>query len=309
MNAKQLEKIRLGQGFFAALDQSGGSTPAALARYGIEQDRYGSDVEMFDLVHAMRTRVVTSPGFTGARILAVILFEQTMRRAVNGLSTLRYLWEQNQIVPFLKVDKGLAPETHAVALMKPIDTLDDMLDRARQHAVFGTKMRSLIKDADPVGVTSIVEQQFDYAVRIWDAGLIPILEPEVSITSPHKSDAELLLLEALQKQLVQLPDQTRILFKLTIPTHRGLYADLASDPRVLRVLALSGGYSRAQACELLARDPTMIASFSRAPSKGFPSSKPTFSSTIGSKHRSNRSSTHRSTSRRRDDRPSGSVDE
>ena len=180
------------------------------------------------------------------------------------MSTARYLWEQKQIVPFLKVDKGLAPENHAVALMKPIDTLDDLLEQARGHAVFGTKMRSLIKDADPAGVTAIVEQQFEYAMRIWDAGLVPILEPEVSITSPHKDDAEMLLHDALCNQLVQLPDRTRILFKLTIPTQPGLYADLASDPRVLRVLALSGGYSRAQACALLAGDPVMIASFSRA---------------------------------------------
>ena len=264
MDTTQMEKVRSGRGFFAALDQSGGSTPKALIHYGIEPDRYHSDAEMFDLVHAMRTRVVTSPAFDGARILGAILFEQTMERQVSGVPTAQYLWEKKQVVPFLKVDKGLADEQHGVQLMKPVDTLDDLLDRANRHAVFGTKMRSLIKDADKDGITAIVDQQFAYGARISAAGLVPILEPEVSIASPRKADAETLLHDALRTGLDRLPDDTTIMFKLTIPDQPGLYADLASDRRVLRVLALSGGYSRDRACDLLAKDPTMIASFSRA---------------------------------------------
>jgi fructose-bisphosphate aldolase class I len=264
MDATQLEKIRAGQGFFAALDQSGGSTPKALAEYGIAESRYSSEDEMFDLVHAMRTRVVTSPAFDGSRILAAILFEQTMERDMHGVTTARYLWEQKQVVPFLKVDKGLAGEHRGVQLMKPIDTLDGLLDRANRHGVFGTKMRSVVKDADEGGVTAIVDQQFEYAARISAAGLVPIIEPEVSITSPHKDEAETLLRDALQAHVEALPDDATVMLKLTIPTQPGLYAALAADPRVLQVLALSGGYSRDEACALLAKDPTMIASFSRA---------------------------------------------
>jgi fructose-bisphosphate aldolase class I len=219
---------------------------------------------MFDLVHAMRTRVVTSPAFDGARILAAILFEQTMERDVLGVGTAQYLWEEKQVLPFLKVDKGLADEQHSVRLMKPIDTLDQLLERATQHGIFGTKMRSVINDADKEGVAAIVEQQFQCAARISAAGLVPIVEPEVRTNSPHKDEAESLLHDALQAQIEALPDDARILLKLTIPTQPGRYATLAADPRVLRVLALSGGYSRDQACELLARDPIMIASFSRA---------------------------------------------
>jgi fructose-bisphosphate aldolase class I len=216
MDATQLEKVRAGRGFFAALDQSGGSTPKALAEYGIAESRYSSEDEMFDLVHAMRTRVITSPAFDGSHILAAILFEQTMDRDMHGVATARYLWEEKQVVPFLKVDKGLADEQLGVQLMKPIDTLDELLERANRHQMFGTKMRSVIKDADQDGVSAIVEQH------------------------------------------------AKVMLKLTIPTQPGLYADLAADPRVLRVLALSGGYSRSQACELLAKEPSMIASFSRA---------------------------------------------
>jgi fructose-bisphosphate aldolase class I len=252
VNTTQYEKIKSGQGFFAALDQSGGSTPKALAEYGIEKDRYSSDAEMFDLVHAMRTRVLTSPAFDGSRVLAAILFEQTMDRDVNGMPTARYLWDTKNVVPILKVDKGLAPEQDGVQLMKPIDTLDELLERAQRHQIFGTKMRSVINDAAEAGVTTIVDQQFDYAGRIMAAGLVPIIEPEVSISSPHKEQAEMLLHDAT------------IMLKLTIPTQVGLYGDLAADPRVLRVVALSGGYSRDEACELLARDDTLIASFSRA---------------------------------------------
>ncbi|MCW2541570.1 MAG: fructose bisphosphate aldolase [Frankiales bacterium] len=264
MDSSQLDKVRSAHGFFAALDQSGGSTPKALAEYGIAEDRYSSDAQMFDLVHAMRTRVITSPAFDGTRILAAILFEQTMDRAVDGLPTGRYLWERRDVVPFLKVDKGLADEAHSVQLMKPIDALDELLARANEHRMFGTKMRSVIKDADRAGIEAIADQQFALGAQIAAAGLVPILEPEVSITSPHKAEAEELLFTALQSRLESLPAASAIMLKLTIPTEPGRYADLAADARVLRVLALSGGYSRNQACERLARDPNMIASFSRA---------------------------------------------
>jgi len=273
MNDSQLEKVKAAPGFFAALDQSGGSTPQALAHYGVAKDRYRSEAEMFDLVHAMRTRVVTSPAFDGSRVLAAILFEQTMERDVDGMPTARYLWERKNVVPFLKVDKGLAAEQDSVRLMKPIDTLDEVLGRARQHRIFGTKMRSVIGDADHAGIAAIVDQQFDYASRISAAGLVPIIEPEVSITSPHKEQAETLLLEAIAKHVEALPAGAAVMFKLTIPTQPGLYAGLAADPRVLRVLALSGGYSRDEACALLARDPSLIASFSRALLEGLTESQ------------------------------------
>ena len=273
MNDSQLEKVKAAPGFFAALDQSGGSTPQALAHYGVARDRYRSESEMFDLVHAMRTRVVTSPAFDGSRVLAAILFEQTMERDVDGMPTARYLWERKNVVPFLKVDKGLAAEQDSVRLMKPIDTLDELLGRARQHRIFGTKMRSVINDADHAGIAAIVDQQFDYADRIRAAGLVPIIEPEVSIASPHKEQAETLLLEAIAKHVEALPAGAAVMFKLTIPTQPGLYAGLAADPRVLRVLALSGGYSRDEACALLARDPSLIASFSRALLEGLTESQ------------------------------------
>ena len=273
MNDSQLEKVKAAPGFFAALDQSGGSTPQALAHYGVARDRYRSESEMFDLVHAMRTRVVTSPAFDGSRVLAAILFEQTMERDVDGMPTTRYLWERKNVVPFLKVDKGLAAEQDSVRLMKPIDTLDEVLGRARQHRIFGTKMRSVISDADHAGIAAIVDQQFDYADRIRAAGLVPIIEPEVSIASPHKEQAESLLLDAIAKHVETLPEDAAVMFKLTIPTQPGLYAGLAADPRVLRVLALSGGYSRDEACALLARDPSLIASFSRALLEGLTESQ------------------------------------
>jgi fructose-bisphosphate aldolase, class I len=264
MDATQLDKIRSRRGFFAALDQSGGSTPKALADYGISEDRYSSQDEMFDLVHAMRTRVITSPAFDGRRVLAAILFEQTMERQIEGVPTAQYLWNEKQIVPFLKVDKGLADEQQSVQLMKPIDTLDDLLERANGHRIFGTKMRSVIKDADKDGIAAIADQQFEYGARIRAAGLVPILEPEVSIKSPHKAEAEALLHDALKERLEALPQNSTIMFKLTIPSEPGLYGDLARDPRVLSVLALSGGYTRDEACERLAKDGTMNASFSRA---------------------------------------------
>ena len=263
-NEQQLQKMKNQPGFVAALDQSGGSTPKALAEYGIGRDRYSTDTEMFDLVHAMRTRVITDPAFGGSRILAAILFEQTMERDMQGVPTARYLWADKQVVPFLKVDKGLAAEQNGVQLMKPIDTLSELLERANRHQIFGTKMRSVIHDADKDGVGAIADQQFEYAAQISAAGLVPILEPEVSIGSPRKVEAETLLRDALQTRIEALPGDATVMLKLTIPTQPGLYAGLAADPRVLRVLALSGGYSRDRACALLARDPSMIASFSRA---------------------------------------------
>jgi fructose-bisphosphate aldolase class I len=273
VNTTQSEKVRTGRGFFAALDQSGGSTPGALAEYGIEKDRYSSDAEMFDLVHAMRTRVVTSPAFDGSRVLAAILFEQTMDREIGGVPTARYLWDNKNVVPFLKVDLGLAGEQDGVQLMKPIDSLDDLLERAQRHQIFGTKMRSVIKDADEAGIAAIVDQQFGYAARIQAAGLVPIIEPEVSISSPHKEQAETLLHAAIASHVEALPADAAVMLKITIPTQPGLYGDLAADPRVLRVVALSGGYSRDEACALLTRDPTLIASFSRALLEGLTDSQ------------------------------------
>ncbi len=273
VNSTQFEKIKAGRGFFAALDQSGGSTPKALAEYGVGEGRYSSDTEMFDLVHAMRTRVLTSPAFEGSRVLAAILFEQTMDRDVKGVPTARYLWDEKNVVPFLKVNKGLADQQDDVQLMKPIDTLDDLLERAQRHQIFGTKMRSVIKDANEAGIAAIVDQQFGYASRIMSAGLVPIMEPEVSISSPHKEQAETMLRDAIAKHLRALPQDATVMLKITIPARPGLYGELASDPRVLRVVALSGGYSRDEACALLGRDPTLIASFSRALLEGLTESQ------------------------------------
>src|SRR5262249_49836872 len=216
MEATQLEKVRSGRGFFAALDQSGGSTPKALAEYGIDKSRYNSEDAMFDLVHAMRTRVITDPAFDGSRILAAILFEQTMERNLESVPTGQYLWAEKQVVPFLKVDKGLAAEQHGVQLMKPIDTLGELLERARRHRIFGTKMRSVIHDAEKDGIAAIADQQFEYAARISAAGLVPIIEPEVSIDSPRKDAAEMLLRDALQKRIEALPDDGAVMLKLTI---------------------------------------------------------------------------------------------
>ena len=273
MNSTQFEKIRTGRGFFAALDQSGGSTPKALAEYGVGEDRYSSDAEMFDLVHAMRTRVLTSPAFDGSRVLAAILFEQTMERDVRGVPTAQYLWDEKNVVPVLKVNKGLAAEQDDVQLMKSIDTLDDLLERAQRHQIFGTKMRSVIKDANEAGIAAIVDQQFGYATRIMSAGLVPIIEPEVSISAPHKDQAETMLRDAIARHVGTLPQDATVMLKLTIPDQPGLYGGLVSDPRVLRVVALSGGYSRDEACALLARDPTLIASFSRALLEGLTESQ------------------------------------
>jgi fructose-bisphosphate aldolase, class I len=264
MNTEMLDKIANGNGFIAALDQSGGSTPKALAQYGIPDGSYDTDEEMFDLVHEMRTRIITSPSFTGERILGAILFEGTMDRRIEGVPSATYLWERKHVVPFVKVDKGLADEAQGVQLMKPMPDLDGLLARAKDQEVFGTKMRSVIKSADPDGIEGIVAQQFEVGRRILDAGLVPILEPEVDIHSPDKQASEELLREQITAHLDQLPDEQRIMLKLSIPTVDGFYSPLIEHPKVLRVVALSGGYSRDEANERLARNPALIASFSRA---------------------------------------------
>jgi len=266
-SSAQLDKVRNAEGFIAALDQSGGSTPKALRLYGISEDAYSGDAEMFDLVHAMRTRIMTSPSFTGARILGAILFEMTMDREVEGKGTAKYLWEDKKIVPFLKVDKGLADEDDGVQVMKPMPELDALLARARDKGVFGTKMRSVIKVASADGIAAVVKQQFDVGLQILDAGLMPIIEPEVDIHSPTKAEAEVLLKAELLKNLDRVGDR-QVMFKLTLPEQDGFYSECIADERVLRVVALSGGYSRTEANERLARNHGMIASFSRALTEG-----------------------------------------
>ncbi len=264
MNSQQKERIRSGKGFIAALDQSGGSTPKALAGYGIEEDAYKNEEEMFDLVHGMRTRIMTSPAFTSDKILGVILFEQTMDRDVKAKKTPDYLWEEKGIVPFLKVDKGMEDLSQGVQLMKPITGLDEMLRRAKDRNIFGTKMRSVIKEANPEGIGKIVSQQFDYGKQILDAGLMPILEPEVDINIPDKEKAEELLKDQILSYLNTLEEDQMIMLKLSIPSIDGFYSELVNHKKVLRVVALSGGYSQDKAVELLVRNPGVIASFSRA---------------------------------------------
>jgi fructose-bisphosphate aldolase, class I len=259
-----LGKVATGQGFIAALDQSGGSTPKALAQYGVAASEYSGEDEMFDQVHAMRTRIMTSPAFSGERILGAILFEGTMDRSVEGLPTATYLWQERGVVPFLKVDQGLADERDGVQLMKDIPGLDALLARARDAGVFGTKMRSVIKTADPVGVQRVVDQQFAVGLRIVNAGLMPILEPEVDINAPDKAEAEAMLRDALLAGLDAVPASAKVMFKLTLPDEDGFYAALVAHPRVLRVVALSGGYARDEANARLARNSGVIASFSRA---------------------------------------------
>lgn len=264
MISKQTERIRTGKGFLAALDQSGGSTPKALEHYGISRDAYSTEEEMFDLVHQMRTRIITSPSFTDEFILGAILFEQTMDRTVEGRFTADYLWQTRGIVPFLKVDQGLAPLEGGVQLMRPIAGLDALLKRAVNRNVFGTKMRSVISQAVPEGISRVVDQQFKYALQILKAGLVPIIEPEVDIHSADKAQSEVLLKQELLRHLDTLPDGANVMLKLSIPTVDGFYSDLMRHPRVLRIVALSGGYSQAEANERLARNPGLIASFSRA---------------------------------------------
>jgi fructose-bisphosphate aldolase class I len=267
MNMEQMDRMRTGKGFVAALDQSGGSTPKALLQYGIAEDRYSGEAEMFDLVHAMRTRIITSPAFTSDRILAAILFENTMNRTIDGLFTADYLWRKKGIVPILKVDQGLAAQEFGVQLMKPIPGLDALLKQAVARNVFGTKMRSVIKEANHAGIKKIVEQQFAIGRQILAAGLVPILEPEVDIHCPEKARAEAMLKEEILDQLSKLGDEA-VMLKLTIPTEVDFYADLIRHPKVARVVALSGGYSQSEANEKLALNHGLIASFSRALAQG-----------------------------------------
>jgi fructose-bisphosphate aldolase class I len=265
---QQKTKFRTQAGFIAALDQSGGSTPKALKLYGIPESAYSGDAQMMDLIHAMRTRIITSPSFSGTRVLAAILFENTMDREVLGQPTADYLWNVKQVVPVLKVDKGLEAEANGVQLMKPMPDLDQLLARAKAKGIFGTKMRSVIKQANPAGIQAIVDQQFAVGRQIIAAGLVPIIEPEVDIHCPDKAQAEELLKAALKTQLDKLPEGQLVMLKLTIPNKDNLYADLITHPRVLKVVALSGGYSRAEANEKLARQKGMVASFSRALTEG-----------------------------------------
>lgn len=268
MNEVQLNRMRNDKGFIAALDQSGGSTPKALALYGIRKESYHDDEEMFNLVHDMRTRIIKSPAFTSTHILAAILFENTMDRMIDGKYTADYLWEEKGILPILKVDKGLADLENGVQLMKPIANLDDLLERGKQRHIFGTKMRSVIKAANRKGIADIVAQQFDIGKKIMEKGFVPILEPEVDITIFDKDAAEVMLKEEILQQLKGLKDCDKLMFKLTIPSIDGFYSELMSDPHVIRVVALSGGYSRDEANDKLSRNPGLIASFSRALSQG-----------------------------------------
>jgi fructose-bisphosphate aldolase class I len=268
MNSAQLAQMKSGKGFIAALDQSGGSTPKALSLYGIEPNTYSGEAAMFDLVHKMRSRIIKSPSFTSERVIGVILFEMTMDRQIDGLGSAEFLWQKKNIVPFLKVDNGLADEVDGAQVMKPIPELDARLASAISHGVFGTKMRSVIKQANAVGVKAVVEQQFEIGKQICAKGLVPIIEPEVDIKCPDKAAAEDLLLTELVKQLDKLGDDQNVMLKLTLPEKAGLYTPLTNHPRVVRVVALSGGYSRDHANEVLAKNPNVIASFSRALSEG-----------------------------------------
>jgi fructose-bisphosphate aldolase class I len=267
MNNEQLEKVRNGHGFIAALDQSGGSTPKALKLYGIEETEYSGDEAMFDLMHAMRSRIIESPSFNGDRILGAILFEMTMDRQIAGMDTAEYLWSKKSVVPFLKIDKGLADEADNVQLMKPMPELDALLARGVRKGIFGTKERSVINDANEKGVAAVAAQQFEVGKQVLSHGLVPILEPEVNIKAPNKAEAEAQLKAALLAGLDDLGDQ-QVMFKLTLPTEDNFYAELVKHPKVVRVVALSGGYSRDEACVKLAKNPGVIASFSRALTEG-----------------------------------------
>jgi fructose-bisphosphate aldolase class I len=268
VNEDMLARIKTGKGFIAALDQSGGSTPKALRLYGIEDSAYSGDTEMFDLIHQMRTRIITSPVFDGERILAAILFEQTMDRQIEGMGSAEYLWTRKHVVPFLKVDKGLEPEADGARMMKPIPDFDALLDRAQRHGVFGTKMRSVVLTADDTGVGAVVAQQFVVARQILAAGLVPIIEPEIDIHSPEKAATEKLLKGALLSHLDRLAEGQDVMLKLTLPEEDGYHRELLEHPRVLRVAALSGGYTREEADARLTRNPGVIASFSRALTEG-----------------------------------------
>ena len=265
---QQGERMRTGKGFIAALDQSGGSTPKALRLYGIEEGSYSSEAEMFDLIHQMRSRIITSPVFGGDRILAAILFEQTMDREISGKPSAAFLWADKGVVPFLKIDKGVADAEDEVQLLKPIPGLDDLLARAVQNGIFGTKERSVIGGSNAAGIAAIVDQQFELAHRVLAHGLIPILEPEVTITIPDKASAEDLLRDVIAKHLDDVPAGQQVMLKLSLPTVADHYAPLIGHPKVMRVVALSGGYSRDEADALLAQNTGLIASFSRALTEG-----------------------------------------
>lgn len=264
MNEKQLEKMKFGTGFIAALDQSGGSTPKALKGYGVEESSYSNEDEMFTLVHDMRTRIITSPSFNSDFIIGAILFEQTMDRDIEGMKTPDYLWEKKEVVPFVKVDKGLEEEKNGVQLMKPFPELDQLLARAKDRNVFGTKMRSVIKEANKKGIQEVVTQQFDWGKQILAAGLVPIIEPEVDIYSNDKEEIETLLKEDILAHLDQLDENSPVILKLTIPSVANTYKELVDHPRVIRVVALSGGYSRDSANDKLSHNEGIVASFSRA---------------------------------------------
>jgi len=268
MNQEQLEKVAHGKGFIAAFDKSGGSTPEALKLYGIDESEYSSKEEMLDLIYKMRARLATSPVFTGERILGTILFEMMMDREFAGIPAADYLWQEKQIVPFLKIDKGLADEVDGVQVMKPMPELDALLQRAVDKHVFGTKMRSFIKSANEQGINAVVAQQFEIGQQILAVGLMPIIEPEVSIDAPDKQAAEEFLKSAILRQLDQLPDGQKVMIKITIPNVDDFYADLIQHPKILRLVALSGGYNRAEANELLVRNHGLIASFDRALMEG-----------------------------------------
>lgn len=268
MNQEQLAKVAEGQGFIAALDQSGGSTPKALKLYGVEESAYNGEAEMFDMVHAMRTRIVASPAFDGKRVLGAILFEQTMDRQFDGVDVPTYLWERKQVVPFLKVDKGLENEADGVQLMKPNPGLDDLLKRAVAKGIFGTKMRSVINEANEKGINALLDQQFEVGVQIFNAGAMAILEPEVSIKAADKEKIEAILKKGFLQRLDALPEGVTVMLKLTLPTVDGFFQELVDHPRVVRVVALSGGYERDDANARLARNAGVIASFSRALTEG-----------------------------------------
>ncbi|PJK18499.1 fructose bisphosphate aldolase [Mycolicibacterium goodii] len=268
VNQQQADKMTSGQGFVAALDQSGGSTPKALRLYGVEESAYSSEDEMFDLIHQMRSRIITSPSFGGDRVLAAILFEQTMDRTIEGKPSATYLWEDKGVVPLLKIDKGLAEEADGVQLMKPMPTLDDLLARGVKNGIFGTKERSVIGAANPTGVAAVVAQQFEVAKQVLSHGLIPIIEPEVTISISDKAEAEELLKAEITKNLDTLADDQKVMLKLTLPTVVNHYKSLVDHPKVMRVVALSGGYSRDEANALLAQNTGVIASFSRALTEG-----------------------------------------
>ncbi|NMH60487.1 fructose bisphosphate aldolase [Alteromonas ponticola] len=263
-----LDKMKTQKGFIAALDQSGGSTPKALRLYGIDESAYNGDEEMFNMVHQMRTRIITSDAFSGERVLGAILFENTLDREIEGMSSAHYLWQKKRVVPFLKVDKGLADEANGVQLMKPMPELASLLAKATAQDVFGTKMRSVVKMANHQGIKAVVEQQFEVGKQIIAAGLVPIIEPEVDIHSPEKAEAEALLKVEILTQLNLLKDGQEVMLKLTLPNQANFYKELIDHPRVIKVVALSGGYSRDEANEKLAQNKDMIASFSRALTEG-----------------------------------------